>query len=599
MSSAEAKKKERRDERALERRARTIQPEAEVADGTLPSLGEEGAAKEVAEESPVPEPSPQQSVPSEEASLEGKRLDVEAKKLDIELAKLGVAKLTLEVEKLGLEARKQAFELEISHANVSHASGKSSVTFGKLMSAGSRIKKERDSDGDSGFDGESSNSDSSSGSEGTGWTEVKRGKASDKAKSVFTNKAKSVFTTGEQSDWPRTKFVLNGPIDTLGIGKFIKELRNHTKGGGKGLWTEQEYKSCRKRYKAEDGALYKLMVESASFPKGETGGKRPKESTMSKAARTCEQGGTIPWGHGARFYLYIENLFENVKKTDPNFLLGACEDFRNCKMQENQTPVDWREYLVDKWNECSGSVNETEFVTRFVMKLTNDYRHVIDQYSLLREGDVWDIETAFTMVNNFWNMRVKKKKDRSDKDTERARRKQSKRDKKEAKADRDAGSEMYALQVPVNCDWCGEAGHLKNECTVENPTKYCKNCKSSTHWTHRCWDLKPKGKGKSKGKGKAPKGKGTGGKGKTPKGKRSWYQEKHFEYDYGDWTPSAVKENAPAPEPASSTEDNTQYEGGWQMNAMDCFGSSDDSEVDFSQPPLPNSRAVSGQEKRV
>ena len=64
-------------------------------------------------------------------------------------------------------------------------------------------------------------------------------------------------------------------------------------------------------------------------------------------------------------------------------------------------------------------MNETEFVTRFVMKLTNEYRHVIDAFSLRKPGDEWDIETAFTMANNFWNVRVKKKKGNSDKNQDR------------------------------------------------------------------------------------------------------------------------------------------------------------------------------------
>ena len=67
-------------------------------------------------------------------------------------------------------------------------------------------------------------------------------------------------------------------------------------------------------------------------------------------------------------------------------------------------------------------------------------------------GDEWDIETAFTMANNFWNVRVKKKKGNSDKDQDRARIKQSKRDKKAAKADKEAGSSMCALQSTIHCD---------------------------------------------------------------------------------------------------------------------------------------------------
>ena len=515
MSSAEDKKKGKRTTKNS-----TPQPEAEaVEEGTLPSLAGKGAMAQT-EESRGPAQFPPASALSEASLLEGKRLDVEARKLDIESAKLEIAKLTLEVEKLNMEERKQAMEMDNAREQARIAeynrqaslnassrssefvfpqsdtsrkemrrSGKSSMTFEKLINEGVKQeftqqeqkyysrRDEPDSDEDSHHSGDDSkpyfeghaDSDSDSTDDEGPWTKVEGKKSSSKVKSVYANKAKSVFTTGEQSDWSRTKFVLNGPIDTLKMGKFIKELRKHSKGGSKGIWSLQDYKSSRKKVKEQDVALYKLLMESASSSKGETGSKRPKESTMSKAARTCEQGGTIPFGHGASFYLYIENLFENVKKTDPNFLLGACEDFRNSKMKEGQTPVEWREYLVDKWNECSGSVNETEFVTRFVMKLTNEYRHVIDAFSLRKPGDEWDIETAFTMANNFWNVRVKKKKGNSDKDQDRARRKQSKRDKKAAKADKEAGSSMYALQSTIHCDWCGEEGHMKNECTVETP----------------------------------------------------------------------------------------------------------------------------------
>ena len=132
-----------------------------------------------------------------------------------------------------------------------------------------------------------------------GWTKLNSRKS----------KAYSIDTTGEMSDWKRTKLYLKDQIQQLKCDQWVGALRD-LKTDWKNTFRE-EYPSIRRKYRSRDIEFYKVLVASASS-------KKP-ESTRATAAQTAADFESVPWGHGALLYLHFENLFENMKKTDPTY----------------------------------------------------------------------------------------------------------------------------------------------------------------------------------------------------------------------------------------------------------------------------------------
>jgi len=343
-------------------------------------------------------------------------------------------------------------------------------------------------------------------------------------------------------------------------------------------WNFEVYESKRKRYAKRDQELYNILIDSCADKTGKT---KVKESTMSLAARNGAKSGGIPFGHGCLFFLYLDNMFENVKRNDPNYRAGACEDFRSATMSKKQSPLEWKEELQALQNECGGDIVESELVQRYVTKLTPAYDTIIDQYASKDPGVVWTFEDAFKKANLYWTLRVrdthKNEKEGHESSKERRERKKKKQQKKANRNNDDAVSDMFsaALSSTTFCNWCGKPGHVQADCTVEEVNRYCTNCKKSNHWIHQCFDLLKKKKKDGKGKGKGKKGK---------QGKRQPYQEKHYGIED---SPSPAP--APSPAAADSSSDDSYEQGGWQMNGI-CFKCEDSdksssTESFFGDPP--------------
>ena len=411
-----------------------------------------------------------------------------------------------------------------------------------------------------------------SGSDDGEWTEVKS-----KARKA---KGSSVFTTGEQSDWVRTKFALMIPMDSLGVMSWTEQLKV-----GRDKWTNRDYLQKRTKYRSRDREFYKVLIESASSLQKDSKKER-EESTMSKAARSKMNDGSIPWGHGALLFLYFEDLFENIKKTDPNYANAACAQFRRAKMTSDQSPAEWQEHLKTLRNECGGQIDESEFVNRFVMKTTKEYSSFREKFATLDEGDIWDQPKAYSNMTRYWNIMVRGKHD-----------KKGKKKEKEQASKQALQQDLFvaAVNAGVFCDWCGKPGHMKDACTEENPQRWCSHCKSNTHWPHRCFKLKGGGKGRGRGGRGRGRGGGKGGKGKGGKGKT--YQQRHFQAEYE--VPAPAPGPAPSPAPAKTSQpvsvsssctkaesDDDSYEyDGWQMNMLDLVREGESSDDD-SRPDL-------------
>ena len=498
------------------------------------------------------------------------KLQHQSAQLKIAQSKEDNRRLELEVKKLEME-----FQLKLQTGasapglpplNVSHLSssvptvliGGKRVAMEDFSATGDRsdkrhsyvkVKKEHGTADETFGSWNEANPDSSSGSEDSDdkkssstWTKVSR-------------KTNTVVTNGEQSDWERAKFHYRSPIQSLKLEKWIAKVEKRFVNGTN--WELHEYESKRKPYAKRDQELYNILIDSCA---DKTGKSKVKESTMSLAARNGAKSGSIPFGHGALFFLYLDNMFENVKRNDPNYRAGACEDFRNATMSKKQTPLEWKEELQALQNECGGDIQESELVQRYVTKMTPAYDTIIDQCASKDPDVVWSFEDAFKKANLYWTLRVRdshKSEKRNESSKERHQRKKNeKKQKHQKRGNKEAVSEMFSAAITSTtfCNWCGKPGHVQADCTVEQVEKYCTNCKKSNHWIHQCFDLLKKKKKGGKGKGKGKKGKD---------GKRKPYQEKHYGIE-----DAPAPAPAPAPAAAESDSDDSYEEGGWQMNGM-------------------------------
>ena len=528
-----------------------------------------------------------------ELQVKNSELKLMARKLDMEQSRFTAVDGSSST--YGLES--PAHQFSGTGGRTLDASGPN--TFKKLIGRGAVIKQENDRqsgknqpDQNVQYDEESSGSEDSAGAD----SDAVKGSSSTKITSR-RSRSNAIVTNGEQSDWERVKFLFKGPIQAYKLTKWVRRVRKHYADPDVIDWDQDEYDEHRKRYASRDEDLYNVLVDSCSEKTSKT---KVVESTMAMAARNGDKSGDIPYGHGALFFLYMENLFENVKKNDPNYRAGACENFRAAKMSKKQTPLEWKEELQALQNECGGGILENELVQRYVTKLSAAYDTIIDQYASKDPDETWTLDKAFKKANLYWTLRVRPdsvgKSDENDHD-----RKKRKKKKRRDHADRDAVSEMFvaALAVTTHCDWCGAAGHQYKDCTVETVTKHCTHCKLNNHWVHQCFKLRksPKGKGKGKG-GKGGKGRGRGrGKGKQP------HQEKHYGLQAQTWSgPAPAPAPTPAPAPAPSAPASSQHPGdeddsydydqeGWQMHGMNfkCEDSNSDgptsTESFFGIPP--------------
>ena len=308
---------------------------------------------------------------------------------------------------------------------------------------------------------------------------------------VSRRKTNTVVTSGEQGDWERAKFHFRSPIQALNLENWIRRCEEHFVSGAD--WDFDLYEAKRKKYAKRDQELYNILIDSCA---DKTGKANVKESTMSLAARNGAKSGGIPFGHGTLFFLYMDNMFENLKRNDPNYRAGACEDFRSASMSKKQTPLEWKEELQALQNECGEGIMESELVQRYVTKLTPAYDTIIDQYASKDPEVVWTFEGAFKKANLYWTLRVRDayKNRGNEHETAKERRERKKKLKKLKNRNRgneDAVSEMFtaALSSTTFCNWCGKPGHVQADCTVEEVNKFCTNCKGTNHWIHQCFKL--------------------------------------------------------------------------------------------------------------
>jgi hypothetical protein len=70
-------------------------------------------------------------------------------------------------------------------------------------------------------------------------------------------------------------------------------------------------------------------------------------------------------------------------------------------VSKGQTPIVWKEHLLELWDDCGGSTLEFEYVQRHITKLTPAYESMIDQHATLNQGEEWSIDQAYAKVKKY------------------------------------------------------------------------------------------------------------------------------------------------------------------------------------------------------